>query len=161
MRVFRFWVVFLVSFGCSIDDADRCEKGFTWDPDVQSCRKDAEDTDTATSTDADADADADADTDTDTDTEVDAGDDSGDADTVSGLGEECWDQDECAEYEADFCVLSILKPDDPGFCSIKDCNPGGCPDGYQCCDCSGLGSDIMCLTDEGAATAGGYGCSCA
>ena len=116
-----------------------------YDPDLSKISKD-EDEDTAT---------------TETGTE-DAGiDDAGEnGDEFSGIGTTCEAKsDDCAEFDADYCLVDPTNPEAPGLCTITDCDTRGCPDAYQCCDCSELGMEIMCVPDASAAAVGPY-CQC-
>jgi hypothetical protein len=101
----------------------------------------------------------------------DEGEDTGTADTgnadaggsdpvFTGLGMACDPEaDDCAGYDADLCMANPAKPDDPGHCTIRDCDTTGCPDTYQCCDCSGIGMEIMCVPDDYLSLVAGF-CSC-
>ena len=98
--------------------------------------------------------------------ETDTGDagvaaDSGDTDTdaFGGIGTLCAEEGDCAEFDADYCLLDPTHPTDPGFCTVTECNVRGCPDAYQCCDCSGLGMEIMCAPEAAVAQIGVY-CQC-
>ncbi|MCP4600288.1 MAG: hypothetical protein GY847_07110 [Proteobacteria bacterium] len=57
----------------------------------------------------------------------------------SGLGVTCRTSADCEDYEADFCITDPMNPDDPGYCTFIDCAPGGCPSGWECCDCTQSG----------------------
>ncbi len=136
-------LLILVAFvGCTVEQADRCSEGFVWDPEVLACRLVEIDTEPDAGPDTDS-----GDTDTDTNMEL-------------GIGELCWSDADCATFIASYCQLSPFNPDDPGFCTIKDCLAGQCPTGYLCCDCSSLGSQVTCLTEESAESAEQYGCTC-
>lgn len=154
--------------GCTIDDSDRCPDGLRWSEEYASCecpvgdgyyiQTDPDDAAeyeclpcTADSTSPDCDTDTEP-----ADTETDDPDGGGD----TGIGTVCEDESDCAGLEADYCALNPLAPADPGYCTFEDCAPGGCPGGYQCCDLSGLGLTIACLTDEDATQAEGYGATC-
>ncbi len=138
---FFFAVLVIVAVGCELDPDDRCQDGFYWDEDVLSCRLVEVDTE------PDAGPDPDAGTDTDTN-------------TTSGIGTQCYSDADCADFEANYCQLHPLEPENPGVCTFKDCLPGECPTGYLCCDCSNLGSVITCVDLEGAESAESYGCTC-
>lgn len=128
--------------GCSVADEDRCVDGYYWAEEYLSCLPDPEgDTDTETGTD-----------------DPDAGPDDGG--TELGLGEECSGDPDCASFEADYCITNPMAPDDPGYCTIESCVAADCPDGWQCCDCTGLGWVQACMDDANATTAAAYGCTC-
>ncbi len=63
----------------------------------------------------------------------------------SGLGKLCESDDECAEHEADFCVI---VPGSGGYCSFDDCtiDPNDCPGGYLCCEYNLEGNPRICLS---------------
>lgn len=133
-----FFVTLVVPFvSCTMTDEDRCPKNFKYDPDVSACRllEDLEDTD----------VDTDQDTDEDTD-DGGIGDASTD-DEVTGMGEECFKNGhECDSYDANHCLYDIREPGKPGFCTIKNCTQGDCPDGYQCCN---IIISVACMPDDG------------
>ena len=81
---------------------------------------------------------------------------------VSCLWEQCAvGGTDCDGCEADFCVNNPLGDTDaPGFCTIENCEPKGCPRGYQCCDCSAVDWVVACFSDQYAALAGANGCDC-
>jgi hypothetical protein len=76
-----------------------------------------------------------------------------------GLEEPCTSKgNECTAYpEANYCLIDPRTPDAPGFCTIPDCEPGGCPTGYLCCNCFVM---VNCLSEVAAETAVAEGCSC-
>jgi hypothetical protein len=154
--------------GCTIDDGDRCPDGMRWNAEYASCECPVGDG-YYLETDPDDPADAeclpcvaestspDCDTDTDTgDTETDTPDGGDD----SGIGTTCSSSEDCADFEADYCALNPLAPEDPGYCTFENCESGECPDGYQCCDLTGLGLTVACLTDVDAEQAEGFGATC-
>jgi hypothetical protein len=67
--------------------------------------------------------------DTDSDTDGDAGADAGN----TGMMEPCTTQEDCAAYEATYCLTAMP---DSNICLIQDCNtePNDCPSPYLCCD---------------------------
>ena len=78
----------------------------------------------------------------------------------SGLGMACTEGgQECVEYDADYCLSDPSYPDEPGRCTVKQCDLKGCPDLYQCCDCSLLGMEIMCVPESYAEMISAY-CQC-
>ncbi len=144
--------------GCTMSSGDRCPSGYHWDPDNTVCKKCDEDevwdtegyeclpdSDTGTGTGGG----------TDTDTESDSG-------GVSGMGESCSSDDDCSDYDADYCAINPMTQE--GYCTIDDCAPGGCPAGYQCCDCSEstlLPQISACISeDEVDLVEGMGGCTC-
>lgn len=82
-----------------------------------------------------------------------------------GTGTACASADECAGLEADVCIA--ISPMG-GFCSIRDCAPGGCAELYSCCrDCNPalaarLGVEGALCFPEAAAEQlmGAAGCTC-
>ncbi len=125
---------------CTVDDEDRCLNGYDWDPEVLTCRKIEKDTDTSTAA---------------TDVAQDAGEDSGttgdsDGNLPSGYLEPCEKQGDCAAYEADYCLINPLEPEQSA-CVTQNCTPGSCPAGSICCDCTTVTYPIMCLPDEATA----------
>lgn len=85
--------------------------------------------------------------------------DAGD-DEYSGLGTPCdADSDDCDGFDADYCLADPTNPDTPGMCTVRDCDEKGCPDAYLCCDCSGVGMEVMCVPDDFAETVSAF-CSC-
>ncbi len=122
-----------------------------YDPDLSKITDDGNDGDTATS---------------DTVTSDTATPDAGSSDTgesggsVSGIGTSCNGQgDACAGYDADYCLMDPTNPDAPGMCTVRGCDTKGCPDTYLCCDCSGLGMEIMCVPEASAGTISAF-CPC-
>lgn len=134
---------------CTIADTDRCIEGYTYDPEVTSCREDE-------APDTGADGDGDGDVDLDANVGPDAHADTEDPD--SGFGIPCTTNgNECDGYHADYCLLDPFKPSEPGICTRKDCKPGECPSGYQCCN---IVISVVCLPDEGVAQAESMGGQC-
>ena len=102
-------------FGCTIDDDDRCPGGLYWDDIIKACRLVEE--------------------------EPDGGPDAGDDGYLSA----CNSQEECAAYEADYCLYDPTK-DDPGICVFQNCEAGTCPGESLCCDCT-LFPVTLCLQE--------------
>ena len=51
-----------------------------------------------------------------------------------GTGTSCTADESCRGLEADLCIPTN---DGPGFCTVQDCEPGGCAAFYTCCrDCN-------------------------
>jgi hypothetical protein len=109
----------ILQVSCLSDD--RCGKGYTYRDDgcfKRSANKPA--TDAAASG-------------NDANTEQEGGEgDSGKA-TVTGLGDSCTGQTQCADKEANFCILDPSTS--KGYCTVKGCtnSAGSCPDDYRCC----------------------------
>ncbi len=152
VRFVLLWLVVLLS-GCQIADEDRCLKGYAWDEELLSCRKDPTDADTESSVDAGADTGALP------DAGADAGTDTGGEALPIGLEAPCTaGGSECADYpEASYCLYDIRTPDAPGICTIPDCEPGGCPTGYLCCNCF---VSVACMSETAAEEAERQGCGC-
>jgi hypothetical protein len=68
--------------------------------------------------------------DTDSEDVPDAG---GDAGEFTGMMEPCDTAEDCAEYEATYCLTAMP---DSNLCLIQDCNtdPNDCPSPHICCD---------------------------
>ncbi len=122
---------------CTIDDGDRCLDGYEYDTKVRACTKIETDTDSDTGP---------------ADVPQDAGGDSGAngdsaGDLPSGYLEFCEKQEDCAAYEADYC---LLNPQDAAqsACVTQNCIPGSCPLKSICCDCSMVTLPTMCLPEE-------------
>jgi hypothetical protein len=112
MRTIGFSVLLAVAAGtsaCHLKDGARCDdnQGF----DGTSCI--SLDTESETMTDADAGADG--------------------GGEPTGMMEPCTTQDDCAEYEATYCLTAMP---DSNICLIQNCNPtpNDCPSPYLCCD---------------------------
>lgn len=138
--------------GCDIDDADRCSEGYHYDPKGLACKVCEEDQtwDPINYNCVD---------DPDTDDDADAGDDGG---PPSGLGEPCDSDEDCAEYEASMCAVNPLTQEGV-YCTLADCTPADCPDGWQCCDCLDVDplNSLACATDQDAAQLSSLaGCDC-
>jgi len=150
MRLRHLLIAIISAFllSCTIADEDRCVSGYSWDAELQSCRKDTPlDTETESATDTALDSGSDTDADGGPGTDQDTG--------PEGFGASCTkDGTECAGYDiANYCLYNPMKPTEGGICTIKDCSPGGCPGQYQCCDCS---IAIACIPPEAV----GQGCTC-
>lgn len=152
-RVLFLLVAFGAVVGCEIDDSDRCPEGYHYDPEGLACVVCAED-ETWDPADYTCVGSSDGDTD---------GDAGGDGGPPTGLGEPCEDDEDCAGYEAAMCAINPLTQQGE-YCTLEDCTPADCPDGWQCCDC--LDDDplnsLACAKDEDAellSTLGGCECS--
>jgi hypothetical protein len=57
----------------------------------------------------------------------------GSTETVTGMGDECTTQSDCAGKDANYCALDPTSG--VGLCTIEDCttSPDNCPSGYRCC----------------------------
>lgn len=82
--------------------------------------------------------------------------------TDGGLGEICEDEAQCLDNaQATYCAPNMLDSTQPGRCTIANCAPGGCPEGYACCECpEELLEMSLCVDDVYVQTATQYGCSC-
>ena len=126
---------FLVMSACVIDDEDRCPSGFYWDNDLKSCLQEEEEEDAGGCV-------------------IEEG---------NGLGEECMEDADCADYVADFCQTNPLTPDAPGFCTVTNCSPADCACEYSCCDCTGVDVvpfDANCIGEAGVGQLESLGCTC-
>ncbi len=136
--------LFLVS--CITDD-NRCDPGMRYVETVPEggrryyCEKIDED-----EGDSDSTSESEADGGVASDSGTDDGTDDAD-DPYYGLGESCWAEFECADFNADFCAT---RPGYEGYCSIRDCtpSPNSCPQPYVCCESIMSGLPNFCVTDE-------------
>jgi hypothetical protein len=80
----------------------------------------------------------------------------------SGIGTECSDDTDCAGLEADLCALNPMDTEEPGYCTLVDCEPGECPGDYQCCDCEEVDPIyvIFCTHPDQVSLVEMAGCSC-
>jgi hypothetical protein len=150
--LFIFVAAALGATACHLDNKDRCGDEYVYDASVSACVPvDDTDTGTDTSSDADADADAGGDGSVDTDTGTDTG--------PSGPMEPCSSQEDCAAYDASYCMLLMT----PNVCLLPDCttSPDNCPDTYTCCAFTSsvapvVGVDSLCIPDTDFATYASY-----
>lgn len=180
--------VFLLCHACQISDEDRCPSGWFYVSELSVCCPDEPENDTTkkyvyqdggcvavdkdikdTGSQNGGTGDEDT-TDGGTTDDTSTGDGTTDDTSVdtsggpTGLGASCADNpDACEGLDADFCAANPIAPQD-AYCTLKDCSPGACPGGYQCCDCTAstiLPKEKACLTDAdaGLATAAA-GCTC-
>ena len=124
---------------CDIADEDRCPEGFVYNTELYSCELVDED---------------------DTDTGVEPSDAGSDGAAGEGWGEICTGQEDCSDYEADYCLVSPFASDGNGYCTIVGCSSEECAAGFSCCDCTSLDWVVACIDDENAALAAQYGCEC-
>ncbi len=82
-----------------------------------------------------------------------------DAGGVSGLGAECEESEDCSDFDADYCLTDPTQSDEPGHCTVSNCDTGGCPDAFQCCDCSGVGMAVICIPEDNVDIVSQF-CSC-
>jgi hypothetical protein len=152
-------VAALFASACHLDDSNRCGDDYAYDADAGACIPEG-DTETETGADADTDADTDADADAGADGGIDTDTDTGtDTGAPTGLMEPCTSQEECAGYDASYCMLLMT----PNVCLLPDCTtaPDDCPDGYTCCDIKpdyepyGL-PDSLCVPDDDFPTYASY-----
>ncbi len=173
--------VLLLSQACQISDEDRCPSDWFYVPELSVCCPDEPEGDTTKKyvfkdgacvavdknppKDTGSSDDAPSDTATGATTDDASTDDTSTDDTgPTGLGDSCADAPEvCEGLDADFCAVNPIAPQD-AYCTLRDCSPGACPGGYQCCDCttsSILPKEEACLKDADAALAGtAAGCTC-
>lgn len=82
---------------------------------------------------------------------------------ADGFGGDCEADADCAEGDADFCLKNPMSQSTQGVCSVESCDVGCCPDGFVCCDCSGVGTDlgwtVACVPEAEASAAAGF-CTC-
>ncbi|MCP4604362.1 MAG: hypothetical protein GY847_28210 [Proteobacteria bacterium] len=139
------WVV-LVTGACQIDDEDRCLDGYRYTTTSKTCVPEDSDSDTGTETEPD------------TDTETSDGGSAEDGgEEFTGFGELCSNQQQCADYKADYCAIDPTSGE--GHCTFKDCDATSCPESSTCCDCTKMGMPVFCIPDEVVAVAGAF-CSC-
>ncbi len=83
----------------------------------------------------------------------------------SGQGQSCTkDGKECDGYDADYCAVNPVAPDD-AYCTTSGCQDSkSCENGYACCDCTSspiLPQVSACLKDKDAKLAGSVAsCDC-
>lgn len=63
---------------------------------------------------------------------------------VSGQGEPCSSQEDCADYDASYCTVGSPVAE---ICALPDCSEGDCPAGYTCTDLTAFmpGLPTLCL----------------
>jgi hypothetical protein len=59
---------------------------------------------------------------------------------------ECAGNEDCASFEADYCMYDPFG-DDPGICLYQDCTANSCPAASVCCDCSVLMMPVICIPE--------------
>lgn len=88
----------------------------------------------------------------------------GSAGTGSNFHAECGTSDDCVDGDAPYCLVNPTAT--VGECVPVDCEPGGCADGYLCCDCSAVTGvstsipDPTCFPPPGAESVSALGCVC-
>ncbi len=132
-----FLLILLVSLGCTIADEDRCISGYTWNPNTRGCYEDTNEAPVDTSSDTLGLPDSGA-------GEAGVGDGMNEP---SGFKESCVTQEDCASYEANYCLKNPTTPD-PGMCTVQNCNVGECPDQAKCCDCTTITLPVLCIPEE-------------
>jgi hypothetical protein len=78
--------------------------------------------------------------------------------TITGLGDACKNQNDCAEKSANYCAIDPTNG--IGVCSIKDCtvSPNSCPGEYRCCKLPALFKfPPICIPPDKYAYATGMG----
>ena len=129
MRKLILMTVALIGTACTIDDADRCYGDYEWSEENQLCLMPDSDT----------------------------GQDEGLDSQSNGVGVACHSPQDCADFEADFCLDNPQNPADPGMCTVRPCVPSDCTGPFQCCDCTGQESEFIdttmpfCVPDENVA----------
>ncbi len=144
-------LLFVVTAACTIDDEDRCPDGYHYDPVGLACKLCGEDQ-TWNPTIYECEDPPPPDGGTDTDTEQ------------SGLGEPCASNIDCQDYVAAICAIDPLT-NEGKYCTIENCTPADCTDGFQCCDCTASSIEaiqgIACAKDEDATQLVAMaGCTC-
>ena len=136
--------IFIVSFlslvfqgGCEISDDDRCVDGMYWDDVYKACIVEATTADTDSTT---------------------------DGDTDTAFGAPCTSAANCPSPPADYCLLDVTQPQNPGMCTIDDCSSGGCPTGNLCCNCLAVNiipfPSPLCIPAANTGQLTGFGCTC-
>lgn len=123
------WAVALIS---CIDDDDRCGD-LKWDETNRWCAGEIDTTPAV----------------------VDTATDSGSAPV---LGEVCNSDADCAQYNANYCLLATGQDN---FCTLKNCSttPNNCPSGYTCCgQPPGTAYETHCMPNETYTTMGAQIC---
>ena len=151
-------LVLVLAVSCSIDDEDRCVDGQHWDPDALVCK--LCDTDQTWDPEAHECVSAGGDSDADADADADGGADGGDG-PPTGLGEPCDSDEDCEGYEASLCAINPLT-EEGQYCTLENCEPADCPDGWQCCDCMAVSAleSVACAKDEDVSALTFGGCTC-
>ncbi|MBN1654217.1 MAG: hypothetical protein JXA30_10635 [Deltaproteobacteria bacterium] len=77
--------------------------------------------------------------------------------TVTGLGDSCTDQSQCADKEADYCLINPSTSE--GYCTIRGCKntAEGCPPDYHCCVLPEAYGGEACLNSDDYQTAQSMG----
>ncbi len=140
-------VLWLLS--CSFEDSERCPDGYDWIADYKMCIQEGA---------LDADADSDTDTEPGETPETEE----------NGVGVSCLGDTDCAELEADWCLLDPFNASAPGMCSVFGCVAADCEGTgyYACCDCTSVVTDLIetsepfCVPVSRLLTLEGLGCIC-
>jgi len=142
------------TIGCTMKSGDRCPEEMHYDPEARVCE--LCDTDQVwddvnyVCVDTGGDADSDAD-----------GDGGADGGPPTGLGEPCDTDADCEGYEASMCAINPLT-DEGQYCTLEDCVPADCPDGWQCCDCLAVSAleSLACAMEADVSALEFGGCTC-
>ena len=78
--------------------------------------------------------------------------------SFSGVSEPCKEDEQCEEYDADFCLVDPAT--NQGGCVLTGCDSFTCPCEFACCDCSVFGYPIFCAPDEAVPELESYSCQC-
>jgi hypothetical protein len=134
MRNYFIFFVCFTAIGCGMDDQDRCLDGYYFEAESNHCRPIVEEEECGQG-----------------------------ANVPEGFGTVCTEQDDCAS----FSQASVCQNENPmnleGYCTYRECSPGGCPSCFQCCDCSTESETkpTVCLSDQDAELAINFaGCVC-
>ena len=129
----------LSAAACTVDDADRCPKGYFFMEELRACCNEETHESNKDGTQC-------------VPIVADSGP-SGDAGS-SGFDEPCTSQEDCAGYEASYCLLGQV-------CTFEDCDVTPCPDGWTCCGpCATSDNKNVCVPDDYVGLAITMGCAC-
>lgn len=130
--------------GCTIQDSDKCVDGLQYDKEMGACVDPEEGA-----------------TDTNGNPSDGGAGDSGpsDAGEVTGIGEPCTVQENCADYYADYCIKDPSA--EQGACTVQNCPQNACPALFLCCKCpDAFGIPSICIGEEDTGELEKMTCSC-
>ena len=104
--------------GCTVDESKRCAGEYQWSEDLRLCVIVTDDTDSDTALEE-------------RDTQA------------NGVGARCYEDADCADYEAQLCLYNPQDPGGPSICSVWDCLPEDCTGPYSCCDCTSVQTELL------------------
>lgn len=134
------WLLTLLQASCSIDDP--CGKG--WKYKGGACVKPTTATKPTTTPAVDA------------TTDLEAGDDASEKAALTGLGNPCTTDPECAGKDADYCAVNLITK--KGMCTIKCADSAvTCPDTFTCCKLPASMGGPTCLDQTNYQQAKGAG----